>query len=618
MLEPKGTAAIDAATYFEHRHGRKTYGAKNASQFAFGDPTCNPFKDLARSSPSAAHDVFSVSAHDASVRRDRPPTRRPRGPGTDYARFIEANGFPTDASRRSARVDVAHETLYQYEPNVLHTHRKLAQMPFRAKQCDDTLQLFLRPEEALARAQTQRRLQQQGEQQRGLEEARHARFAMRADMGSPTKLTATPGRSSAIDEAPSREETSPPMAEPYDRLQLLEELYAREYARLQEQRLIPLSEDSAVDEVNEVETHALDMAPQSQGRRRRVRIAGEPHKLLCPIEASRPAAPEVATQRRTIQRWEREYGVEEATGCPTPSYSSFSHGQKPLSSLAPDWRVESDDDSVLEDAEDSGDAKLDGPRWHAEEEALHTVQNHRQYASLRYNVNADQNEANDEGSWSTTLNGQLRGSEDGRHAARFSSAAVPRTSTATFPRDRLRGVHNAHFQQSSPDALRLDENHHPRPKNAVPATSPSAHNSGPRTTAPAWFVSSPRQRGELVAQTRTARPVHQPPPQRTPPKEQPQRDISVFTVDSPRVFARPSPACYSVSDVATLRDVCAGRPPPSAALSRRVDPPLLPNAAPRASQRKAQESLRDVCRALQTQRCDGDSERVSEAAAAWQ
>ncbi|KAG5478210.1 hypothetical protein CUR178_04924 [Leishmania enriettii] len=70
-------------------------------------------------------------------------------------RRLPPTSRPTVSRRlpcRSACVDVAPECLYQHDTSKLHTHKRLAQMPNREKQCDHTLQLFLRPEDQMARS----------------------------------------------------------------------------------------------------------------------------------------------------------------------------------------------------------------------------------------------------------------------------------------------------------------------------------------------------------------------------------------------------------------------------------------------------------------------------------
>ncbi|CBZ27407.1 hypothetical protein, unknown function [Leishmania mexicana MHOM/GT/2001/U1103] len=144
-----------AATYFEGRRGRRTFPERNASQISFGDASANspiekeegPVRRQAQASAPVAWQQQQQQRHEQVW-----PTRRPRGPGTAFAAHIEANGFPAAASRRSACVDVVPECLYQYDTSKLHTHKKLAQMPNRVKQCDRNLQLFLRPEEQVARS----------------------------------------------------------------------------------------------------------------------------------------------------------------------------------------------------------------------------------------------------------------------------------------------------------------------------------------------------------------------------------------------------------------------------------------------------------------------------------
>lgn len=87
------------------------------------------------------------SLNEVNVSRSAVPQRRPRGPGKDFARIIEANGFPTGASRRSACADVNRENAYVYDTDHLHTHRKLhPQQQQHREGCGEALNLFERPD----------------------------------------------------------------------------------------------------------------------------------------------------------------------------------------------------------------------------------------------------------------------------------------------------------------------------------------------------------------------------------------------------------------------------------------------------------------------------------------
>nr|CAJ2474113.1 unnamed protein product [Leishmania braziliensis] len=143
------TCIIDATMHFEGRRGRRTFPEKNASQIRFGGAAANSHLE---EQEGVVRRQAQTPAPVSWQHQQERPTRRPRGPGTTFAAHIEANGFPAAASRRSARVDVAPECLYQYDTSKLHTHKRLTQMPNRVKQCNRTLQLFLQPQEQVARS----------------------------------------------------------------------------------------------------------------------------------------------------------------------------------------------------------------------------------------------------------------------------------------------------------------------------------------------------------------------------------------------------------------------------------------------------------------------------------
>ncbi|KPA79105.1 hypothetical protein ABB37_05624 [Leptomonas pyrrhocoris] len=300
MSEINESGVVDAALYFEQRHGRRAFAERNASQLLLGDGAYNPFQNETCGSRKATLEApnTAVRHSDRSGRcaqedADGRPVRRPRGPGKDFARYIEANGFPADAARRSARVDVARERLYQYEHDGLHTHKKLMRMPFRSKQCDGNLQLFLRPEEAQARADAQRQRQLQGQVASSPgrcsplpTEVHHSRCLASTPLNhDDSSFTLT-----HVDNGDGKQRSVERTAQLRHRLQLLEELYAREYARLEELTLRPHEGEAVEDEDAKSDSgrlqqpcppdasleQAMDhVQAQTSPRRRRARCASE-------------------------------------------------------------------------------------------------------------------------------------------------------------------------------------------------------------------------------------------------------------------------------------------------------------------------------------------------------
>lgn len=370
--------AVDAALHFEQKHGRRIFVEKNVSQISFGDASYNPFREQKRNVTPLTHDASHATAHfswnenclSKGNADEMRPMRRSRGPGTDFARHIEAHGFPADASRRSARVDVVQETLYHYDPINLHTHKRLTRMPFRSKQCDGTLQLFLRPEEAQARAEAQQRQHQQQYQQRdpqrcfGIDDETAASYIHRSGCVGHTLLPqSAPGAVAVVDDkfltsTLDAHSDQKPLGYEHEyqstggesrlgkrsvqlqqRLRLLEELYAREYARLQNLSCESESdgeEREACDDLGEAHDahHTLSgsfaslddtllhqaesrrQASQLSQRRRRTRSSSQEHTAHgCTEErhaeedAEDGVSSKAALQRRhpPLQPWEREY-----------------------------------------------------------------------------------------------------------------------------------------------------------------------------------------------------------------------------------------------------------------------------------------------------------------------
>lgn len=133
LRDTKPDNQVDPYIHFSARHGKRTYGpGQQQSQIVLGTDTTSmraaeesrrqERAPLALRSVNHIHSTLTGTKLDG--RGSVPPTRRPRGPGTAYAERIEREGFPTHGGQRTSRV--ANETNYQYETDVLHTHRRMA------------------------------------------------------------------------------------------------------------------------------------------------------------------------------------------------------------------------------------------------------------------------------------------------------------------------------------------------------------------------------------------------------------------------------------------------------------------------------------------------------------
>jgi hypothetical protein len=632
MLELRDNGVVDAATHFERRHGRKVFAGKNASQISFGDASYNPFKEYARAAPPAAHDTPRTSAdvsrqcsEGRQASAERRPMRRPRGPGTDFARFIEVHGFPTDASRRSARVDVAPETLYQYEPGVLHTHQKLTGMPFRSKQCDSNLQLFLRPEEALARATAAARRFQQPQRQQLLSLTNDTR----GDDGVMHSTNAHPFMSRAR----TQRSVSPPLALARElcvgttgcdgghlaneaaqlqrRLQLLDALYAQEYARLQELSSIADGNEDG-DDAGEGTLYSADAAvlrypaqvvrcttsdcgyySHLTQRQRRTRSTGgvccigseEDEEEGRAVEfASVPPGPK--QRQRVVQPWEREYAqIEESLNYSTAPTPPLDEPWEETSAETP-WRSQRSINGLQQDCS----AHRDPTALHSSSAgcALHAVQERWQPVAPRAHQ-CECAECAEVLGRSTAVSAQ-HSPQPVPHAT-HARDAVPTLPPSDSPSSCLSsslsqaGVHeSAHVLQGVKTSLTEDVSHpHPASASAAPPTA-FAPPSLPQLPTPPH----PQQRGrDFVVQD-----AH-PPLSRS------------FVASAGLVRSQPPAAAgfFTASTTKSLRDLCAGQQAHPLLLAEAVQEMGVPSSsAPQhmsAAPKKGSQTLRDVCRALQ-------------------
>ncbi|KAK7194185.1 hypothetical protein NESM_000332400 [Novymonas esmeraldas] len=334
---------VDASVHFSERRGRRTFAHKNTSQISFADTHV-------AAAPARGTGSRCGVAGGAPVAR---PTRRPRGPGLDFAAHIETNGFPADASHRSGRVDAAAECLYHFDTARLHTHKRVAQLENRARQCDGTLQLFRRSEAEMARcaaataAAMHRRL--------GHHARRTSREWTSTSSTPPSPSSPSPQRHTPAHPRGDARRTSP--RSPHDPLQsrdgilrerrrLLEKVYERECNEL----------CSARRGLNKGPTHVdpsytglgrLESAPSSadvdllQRRQRRQRWTADGDARWATARTPSP-------QSRVLQPWEREY-----TSLPPHTASTLT--EEPVSALAHPVERTSSESSAINNNSSSSD-----------------------------------------------------------------------------------------------------------------------------------------------------------------------------------------------------------------------------------------------------------------------
>ncbi|KPI86424.1 hypothetical protein ABL78_4503 [Leptomonas seymouri] len=610
--------------YGERRHGRKTFTDKNASQISLGDGSYNPFQSPTRDSQDAARHALCTAPSRSAMRdlyghngADGRPTRRPRGPGKDFARYIEANGFPVDASRRSAHVDVARETLYHYQLDGLHTHKKVLRMPFRSKQCDDNLQLFIRPEEAQARADAQRQWQWQqraghkggGMSSQGAAPVKRASSQRIPQSWSPADNNRFANAPDEVDQSfcfmhlgdanerqPSIEHAGPLQ----HRLSLLEELYAREYARLQERSFT--SKEEAFEGENTSHGSQGDLPAgasleqalghrqaQVSRRHRRVRSAREwPAQSKATVKAA-SVKPPVDVRQRPLQPWEREYGCEEAAEGPS-SLKRTLHSEDESDGVDADVPLEEFDPfseySVMNTQPATRDELPSVPSL--EMIAGNAVPSE---AAERYAVGAYQSHGRQ------------------AHSERWHGKPLTRSPTAgpfSLPHTSLHNDDSARQESSARSEV--------TPLNAAQAQAtisprawcipPPRHFPSDPTVRPTLRLdTSPRQKTSPPP-IRQQRQQHQGHPCQPHTEEFQHREQCIstpYTLSPPVAQARDPPASFvAAPSTRSLREVDAKRRATALpACCVRANVSRSPVHRPTVAPTKAPRTLRDVCRALQ-------------------
>ncbi|KAG5500725.1 hypothetical protein JIQ42_04748 [Leishmania sp. Namibia] len=596
---------IDATVHFESHRGRRIFPEKTASQILFGDPTANGQMKEKGVAQRQAQAFAPVSRR--QQQQQRRTTRRPRGPGTAFAAHIEANGFPAAASRRSACVDVAPVCLYQYDTSKLHTHKRLAEMPNREKQCDHTLQLFLRPEDQMARSAAA--VTTLGKPRDGrwfsslyssLQAHEHSigtRNVAEACKGSsdpfsgssPCNGAMASGRRAYLPHMPAVEfddSLRPREAASTDRLRLLEHLWQREYDRLygvrhssEENVDAPVQEDArarhgqasasapspraTAPSFSHVDGTVVAIVPPQRRRAKRgstIRDDGASAKYAYPL------------QSRERQLWEREY----ACGARASSSlaQSATHASAPIADA---------DADVNEDGSNGRDGANDDASENSSGNGMPTVTWRRAPSSPSRRIadaNADAH-AQAEARADSPTHGSPFGS---RIAAADAHPPAPRIDAWFAPLPSGPVASPVHHSRSGGHAC---ASHSLRGKE-VQRTG----QFGPHVLATSPFPRPVSPSNKVIPAVRQ----FPPPPQRS--------SCAIAGVER---ASTPSTASACTQTMVTLRDVCTCRQ--SRTPSRQhwkllgsAAPSPLPGASSAGVYRRdeAAPTLRDVCRVLNT------------------
>ncbi|GET88918.1 hypothetical protein, unknown function [Leishmania tarentolae] len=571
-----------AAAYVEGHRGRRTFPEKAASQISLGDASSNKPIEEERLARRQARTSASIPWQQQQQIR---PTRRPRGPGRAFAAHIEANGFPAAASRRSACVDGMHERLYQYDTSKLHTHKKLAQMPCRLQQCGRSLQLFLRPEEEMARSAAATAMH--GELWNGQlsysrhpssqahEHSRDRRMITEAMDGSaspppcftPYNYATTTDSRSCRSPAPAATLEESPLVKgsaSTDRLRLLEHLYQRELHRLHEAGYSAEKEADAVVEEDSQARHgggavstlpsgmtalpfseddSADIAQNVPPPRRRAKRSS----VRLDVDSAMYAHPR---QGREWQPWECEYACEARPE--TPRIRSFFHAS---TQTTVDSDEKSDNHNDRYGSADHAPANSFGNIMYAANRQRASA-SHPRWITGSYNDTSESTEVcNRSPKHTTRIRSRMGEADAAPRVSQVSSWFAPlRNDRAALLVHRARSADNARASYS----LREEkERHTGHPQRHISATSSVAQGSSFSTTAKARPAATSSAGSACTRATVILNDVCTYQLSRAPSQRQPTHEKPPGSEASSPLFSASSACVQEREDTAlTLRDVC--------------------------------------------------------------